>query len=429
MHPLPISNLSPAAAAPRPVAAHFFQPLLERLPHCPAARACPALSDEDWLRLLLGRVLHEAPSGRGFLQQYGPHFPACPAVPAFFESLKSGRRLELARQLNTQLQPLLARHHPDRLGAEPALRDFDIYAGDGHWHGAAAHDPRVEERKYATGHFFGLNLRTHGLVHLTGADQEERRKEHDMRALKRLPVETLRQGAPVGRKVLWVWDKAGIDFRQWFRWKQSAGIYFLSCAKENMKLEVVGTRPFDRADAVNAGVVADELVATSCGVTLRRVTYVDPASGERFEFLTNEMTLAPGWIAYLYRRRWDVEKIFDQFKNKLGEKKAWASRATAKAIQAQMLCLAHNLIQLLEDRVLTPAGVTNRAEDQRRHKRLEQQQARAGARGERLPRLVETLLRATQWSVKLVRWLRYHLFLPTCWETALRALRALYAKL
>ena len=68
--------------------------------------------------------------------------------------------------------------------------------------------------KDATGHFFSLNLRSHALSHLTAADQVERRKEHDMRALKRLSIASLRQGAARGRKVFYVWDRAGVDFQQ-----------------------------------------------------------------------------------------------------------------------------------------------------------------------------------------------------------------------
>jgi hypothetical protein len=42
------------------------------------------------------------------------------------------------------------------------LSHYDLYAGDGHFHGAAAHDPRDAESgtKSATGHCFTLNLRT-----------------------------------------------------------------------------------------------------------------------------------------------------------------------------------------------------------------------------------------------------------------------------
>ena len=110
------------------------------------------------------------------------------------------------------------------------------------------------------------------MTHLTVSDQVERKKEHDMRALKRQNITTLRQDAAKGRKVLYIWDRAGIDFRQWFKWKE-VSIYFLSREKENMKLEVVGIHPFDRSDPINQGVISDEIVATSVGVTVRRVIY------------------------------------------------------------------------------------------------------------------------------------------------------------
>ncbi len=79
--------------------------------------------------------------------------------------------------------------------------------------------------------------------------QIERNKEHDMRALKRQGIVTLRQGAAKGRKALYIWDRAGIDFRPWFKWKEN-GIYFLSREKENMKLKIVGIHPFDGANPI-----------------------------------------------------------------------------------------------------------------------------------------------------------------------------------
>jgi hypothetical protein len=421
---MPIVNLNQTT-----VSQQLYQPLHLQLPQCDARRACPVLPDQDWLQLGLARILHECKSGRGFLQEYGPHFPKCPELGHLFESLKSGRRARLLRELNQRLQVELARQIPDLLGSLSALADFDVFAGDGHWHAAAAHDPRIQGTKYATGHFFGLNLRTHGMVHLTGADQEARLKEHDMRALKRLEISILRQGAPQGRKVLWVWDKAGIDFQQWHRWKHGAGIYFLSCQKENMKLGVIAQNRWEAQAAVNQGVLADELVSTSQGVMVRRVTYRDPIGGETFEFLTNELTLPPGIIAHLYRLRWDIEKVFDEFKNKLSEKKAWASGATAKTIQAQFLCLMHNLMRLFEVRVLEPAQVHNQAEDRRRLQRLGTVQAQLQGKKEKLPWLVKVLQRCTQCCVKFIRWLRAFFFSTTSCSQALEVLRALYAKL
>ena len=57
-----------------------------------------------------------------------------------------------------------------------------------------------------------------------------------MRAFKRQTADTFRQGAAKGWKVLYIWDRAGIDFRQWHEWENQFGIYFLSREKGNMKL-------------------------------------------------------------------------------------------------------------------------------------------------------------------------------------------------
>lgn len=418
-----------SSPSPTTVSEHFFNPIVQLLPACQATHACPRLPDEKWLPMALTRVLHDCKSGRGFLQELGTRLPVCPEVGAYFESLKSPRRLRLVAELNAKLQADLSRHASGPLASVPALQEFDLYAGDGHWHGAAVHDPVIDQTKYATGHFYGLNLRTRGLVHLTVDDKKARRKEHDMRALKRLDWRVLRQGAPKGRKVIWVWDKAGIDFQQWHRWKENWGIYFISCAKENMTLEVIGQRPFDRKDPANTGVTADDLVATSQGVAVRRITYVDPVDGEHYVLLTTEFSLAPGWIVHLYRLRWNIEKTFDELKNKLSEKKSWATDPIAKQVQAQLLCLAHNLLQLFEQIVLVPAGVENRAEDERREKRLARTKAFVKKRGVAWPKLLESLLTCTQHSLKFIRWLRAHFFSPASCCQALDALRALYAKL
>src|SRR5258708_2188823 len=194
-------------------------------------RNCPVLSDEDWLEIGITRALHDLGSGRGFLQQMGGLIPSCPKHSHFFETLKSVRRLGLCQQAASAVA---ARLTGDPFSQIEALKDFEVYAADGHWHAAAAHDPKIDERTWAVGHFYAMNLRTQALHHLSEAQSK---KEHDMHVLKRLEPSVLRLGVPKGRKVLYVYDRAGIDFAQWWRWKQSSGLYFLSRTKENMKLE------------------------------------------------------------------------------------------------------------------------------------------------------------------------------------------------
>ena len=177
-------------------------------------------------------------------------------------------------------------------------------------------------------------------------------------------------GAPKGRRVLYAWDRAGIDFRQWYHCKQW-GVYFISLQKTNMKLhEEAAPRPWERTDPRNHGVVSDELCMSSAGVSVRRVVWIDPVSGGEFVFITSEMTLPPGLIAEIYRQRWDIERLFDETKTKLGEHKAWASSAVAKKAQALFLCMAHNLMVHLEGKVATEEGVRNEVEAKRRGKRM-----------------------------------------------------------
>lgn len=407
------------------VAANFLDPILQLLPQCQHLRPCPSLPDEAWLHLGLTRVLFEQPSGRAFLQEHAFNLPHCPPLANYFESLKSQRRLKLLVELNERLRQDIARTLPDALEAYSDLADFDLYAGDGHWHGAAAHDAPQDEVKYAVGHFYALDLRRHTLSHLALG---QGKKEHDIHVLKRLGAERLRQGAPKGRKVLYAWDKAVIDFGAWHSWKHSHGVYCVSMEKENMKLTVMGEPEWDRKDPVNAGIQRVELVAGQAGVLVRRIVYVEPITGTEYWFITNELTLRPGLIAFLYKLRWDVEKVFDQLKNKLNEQKAWASSEEAKCAQAHLICLLHNLLQIVEEK-LRLEGIQNEAELARKGKVLAQAQAKAAAAGRKFPSCVTALQRLTQCSVKLLRWLRSGFKERLVWDAATPRLRALYAAL
>ena len=409
----------------------FFAPQLALLADAENRRACPELTDEDWLRLGVRRAIEDRPSGRAFLQHLALGGADAPDHSHFFETLKSARRLALVTEVSNGLAAGLPPLPGDWWECVPELADFDVYAGDGHFHAAAAHDPRDARDgcKDAVGHFFSLNLRSHALAHLTVADQAERRKEHDMRALKRLSLQSLRQGAAKGRKVLHVWDRAGIDFQQWHRWKQGGGVYFLSREKSNMQLEIIGENRWERADPRNAGVLGDELVSTSQGVCVRRVRYYCVLRGEGFSFLTNECTLPPGVIAHLYRLRWEIEKTFDELKNKLGETKAWASSGNAKAMQAHFLCMAHNLMVRCEADLERIHAVRNEAELARRAQRLDKERKRLAREKAELPLLVRAFQRLTVRSVKFIRWLRVQLFARLHHEPDIAALRHLYATL
>lgn len=418
-----------------PVFSQLIAPALPLINDCPSSRHCPELSDSHWLALGLARCLEAHSSGRSFLQSLASHAPElCLENTHLFESLKSTRRLSLNRELNGKLCALAQRILPDQLSAFACLDGFDVFAGDGHAIEHACHDPRDAKTgaALAVGHLYTRNLRTGMLRHLDVADQLQRKKEHDMRALKRARIDALRHGAPKGRKTLIVWDRAGIDFHQWFQWKQGSGIYMLSRTKENMEFTVVGALPYDRSDPINAGVLADELVSPStAGVTLRRVRFFDIGTGRTFEFITNllDQAVPPGVIAQLYRMRWDIEKTFDELKNKFAQKKAWATSATAKNQQAAFICLAFNLLLLLQHQLAHQPELRNKPEDERRARRLEKLKFKARKAGAVLPRTLLLTQRCTQIGVKLIRWVAAHLWKTLSLQAASVALATLYARL
>jgi hypothetical protein len=397
------------------------------------------------------------PSGRGFLQTFGTQSEMCPERSHFFETLKSKRRLNFVSELNERIVATGSAQLPDRLACFPCLDGFDVYATDGHFHEHACHDqrkgggksatkgksgtptassvegPETEDKGtfYAVAHLYTRNLRSGLVAHLINADEVTRKKEHEMRALKRLSITAMRQNAPKGRKVIHVYDRAGIDFAQWFKWKHGSGIYLISRTKTNMVLEVCGQLPFARDEGVNAGVLADELVSPSYGEMLRRVTFHDVHSGRTFEYLTNliDSNIPPGVIAQLYKMRWDIEKSFDEMKNKLMEQKAWATSATAKEMQAQFICMTLNLVSLLAHTLEVEEGITNIAESRRKQSRTEEAIAREIDAGLAGPSPWQMVQNFTQHSVKLYRWIAARMWSTNLWSLACEALRRLYDQL
>lgn len=405
----------------------FYQPLEQATRTAANRWPCPEFPDDQWLRLGVQRVLEASPSGRAFLQEHGLRFEQAPGYCNYFASLKSPRRRDLAREVSLNVLAAVAGQVPDRLADIPSLARYACFGADGHWHQAAAHDERHDGRKMAVGHFYSLDLRTHLLRHLAVG---EGLHEHDMSALKRIKPTGLRQGTPQGTRVLIVYDKAGIDFSYWDRCRRESAVYFISRVKENMVFAWTQDSVWDPADPVNRGVFVDCRVQSRDGRhQLRLIMYQDPLTGTVYEFLTNEPDLPSGVIAELYRRRWEAEKVFDEVKNKLGQKKAWATTLEAKETQALLIALTHNLLLAYEQSLEARHEIKNTAEDRRRRQRLAAAGRACANTGHALSSLVLAVRRATQRSVKFIRWLRHALRERLAEAAAVARLRQLYAQL
>lgn len=397
----------------------LFQALDELYPLSEKQYRCSDLSDLDFAKIGTLRVLSHAKSGHQFLQHHADQGGKELTVDHFFKALKSKRRLSNLMSLNQLILPLMKGVREDPLEEFEGLRKWHFYAADGHYQQAAIFDKKAKsvskgtQTKIPTAHFFRLDLRTQHMGYIDLAQtHSSKKREHDMTMIKRCEVNTLRNNAPKGEKVLYLWDKACIDYAHWERLKRTAGVYFCTLEKATSVVEVIRDHLFlDATNPQNEGIEKDQLVGTSKGYEIRRIVYTNPEDGVTYTYLTNEFTLPPSILVMLYKHRWDIEKVFHQFKSKLEERRSWASSPTAKKAHAIFECLAHNLMLLFEDFLKQAEGMNDDVEVKKqkgRLKHLKQSQSFINSH----------LRRATQRTQRFIRWLRAYLYKSAHWSEA-----------
>ena len=408
----------------------FFADIVNLYPRSERQYDCAGISDIHYCQLGVLRCLSSAVTGHEFLQYHADQNVADIEPSHFFKALKSERRLENIISLNKLLAHPMTEHVADPFAQCNELEDWDIYAIDGHYHKAACFDPKHVAsdgtlRAMATGHFFRMNMRTHHLSCLAMAEPKEgKKKEHDMAVIKRSTVDALRNGARVGRKVMLIWDKACIDYQHWYKLKHTYGIYFTTCEKSNSAAEICSVNMLDRTDPRNAGVVSDHMVGTSNGVQLRRIVYVNPEDDVTYTYITNDFTMPAHLIVLLYKHRWDIEKIFNELKSKMNERKSWASSKEAKKSHAIFECLSHNLLLLCEKHIEKTEGIRDEVEEKKQVGRIKD-----------APRIIvkavrnfinSAITRATQRTQRFIRWVRVRLYIDAPWSESVARLRELW---
>jgi len=410
----------------------FFKPVFEVYPDSARQYKCPGISDINHAQLGTLRCISSAKTGQEFLQHHADQEVADIDADHFFKALKSKRRLTNLTSINQLLAGKLSEQTVDPLNQFPELDKWEVNLVDGHYQKAACFDPKYIDsnnnlKSIATGHFFRLDLRNQHLSCLDLVKPDYgKKKAHDVTVIRRSTADTLRNGAAKGRKVMLVWDKACIDYRLWFDLKHTHGIYFITQEKENSAAEICSANLVDRSDPRNDGVVSDHLVSTSNGVQLRRIVYKDPRDGKVYTYLTNDNTLPSGILVLLYKHRWDEEKVFDVLKNKMEERKSWASSDEAKQAHAVFECLAHNLLLLLEDKIIQEEGlvdVCERKKDLGRKREGSPERLRL----KKVGNMVNTaIIRATQRTQRYIRWVRNRIYKQAPWSKSLDRLSIIW---
>jgi len=95
-------------------------------------------------------------------------------------------------------------------------------------------------------------------------------------------------------------------------------------------------------------VLAGTMVRKEYPTVLRRIRFVDPDTGKRLSFLTNNFTLPALSIALLYKSRWQVELFFKWIKQHLRIKAFYGTSDNAVKTQVWIAISTYILVAIIK---------------------------------------------------------------------------------
>ncbi len=134
-------------------------------------------------------------------------------------------------------------------------------------------------------------------------------REHEIKKARSLSL-------PKGSIVV---EDLGYTDYAWYAQLTTQKIFFVTRQKRNARYEVLECRKVNKKQ----GLLSDQTIrltgakAQECPVPLRRIAYLDAATGKRYVFLTNHFKLAAKTIADIYKERWQIEIFFRFIKQNL----------------------------------------------------------------------------------------------------------------
>jgi len=166
-------------------------------------------------------------------------------------------------------------------------------------------------------------------------------KMHDVKSLDYLPVEP---GA------FYVMDRGYIDFARLYRF-QTRMAFFVTRAKKNLQFRRQKNSRIDKTTGLRCDqtiVLTGTNTAEEYPQSLRRVKYVDPDTGKRLVFLTNNFVLDALTIAKLYKCRWQVELFFKWIKQHLRIKAFYGTSDNAVKTQVWIAISVYVLVAIIK---------------------------------------------------------------------------------
>jgi hypothetical protein len=314
-------------------------------------RSCDTIDDVSFLRHGLLRCMSPAHSGRHYLQITDEIVDESICHSSYFNALKSPRRMKMVEATEKQSYQLqsqaLSSLGINYLQQFPELDEYKVEAADGHFIQHACHtEKNSKDKVFAAGFIYALNLRN-GLLRPLCVVTNGTQRHQEIPAL-RTYIEQGHGKKESWQKQLYVYDKAVTDFAWWGKQKNNLN-FMISVLKENSAATFVESIPFDKNDEINTGIESYSVYQNK-KAKFHVVDYRDPETGILHTFISTLPTsINPGTIAMLYFKRWTIEKVFNNSKSDLTERKAWSSNINALNNQMRFTAMAYNIMRIFEE--------------------------------------------------------------------------------
>jgi hypothetical protein len=169
-------------------------------------------------------------------------------------------------------------------------------------------------------------------------------KVHDVNIMDIIPYEP---GS------FYVADKGYTDFLRLYK-IHTHGSFFVTRAKENLQFKRIYSRVVDKTTGVLSDQTGKLVIYKSKNEypeKLRRIKFFDCEHNKVLVFLTNNTNLKASEIAFLYKKRWEVELFFKWMKQHLRIKSFWGT--TLNAVKIQMYCavISYCLVALIGNKL------------------------------------------------------------------------------
>ena len=150
-----------------------------------------------------------------------------------------------------------------------------------------------------------------------------------------------------------VFDKGYPDYSSYLRFTND-GVTWVTRLRNRMVYEVVKENTVEehhKAEGIRSDteiILGHSHKRTALKVRARLISYKDPQTGRRFEFITNNMRLSPLSVANYYKKRWQIELLFKRIKQNFPLKYFLGDSENAIKIQIWAVLIADLLLKIIK---------------------------------------------------------------------------------